>query len=119
MFNYVQLEPKFSDELKDAQKIRRDRLEYDAMSKAIKEFPDRQSIEVRLAEIEADLEKSRKEETDLDEKLFQRKKQFHLLIQTIHQVFFSSSAHKKPQSFFKHLLKFLSNLLFRIRQKFV
>jgi THO complex subunit 7 len=56
------------------------------MSKAIKEFPDRQTTETRLAEIEAELEKSRQEEEALDEKLLQRKKQFHLLIHTIHQV---------------------------------
>jgi len=76
----------FPEELKRAQKIRRNRLEYDAMSKAIKEFPDRQTTETRLAEIEAELEKSRQEEEALDEKLLQRKKQFHLLIHTIHQV---------------------------------
>jgi THO complex subunit 7 len=56
------------------------------MSKAIKKFPDRQTTETRLAEIEAELEKSRQEEEALDEKLLQRKKQFHLLIHTIHQV---------------------------------
>jgi hypothetical protein len=42
---------------------------------------------MRLVEIEAELEKLRQEEEALDDKLLQRKKQFHLLIHTIHQVF--------------------------------
>ena len=42
----------------------------------------------RLADIEADLEKLRQEEEALDEKLSERKKQFHLLVHTIHQVIF-------------------------------
>jgi len=41
-----------------------------------------------LADIEADLEKLRQEEEALDEKLSERKKQFHLLVHTIHQVIF-------------------------------
>ncbi len=76
----------FAEELKRAQKIRRNRLEYDALSKVIKEFPDRMTTAARLQEIEAELDKSRAEEEALDEKLLQRKKQFHLLIHTIHQV---------------------------------
>ena len=84
--NRLIIKKNFSEELKRAQKIRRNRLEYDALSKVIKEFPDRQTTETRLAEIEAELEKSRQEEEALDEKLLQRKKQFHLLIHTIHQV---------------------------------
>ena len=41
-----------------------------------------------MADIEADLEKLRQEEEALDEKLSERKKQFHLLVHTIHQVIF-------------------------------
>ena len=56
------------------------------MSKFVKEYPDRQTTSQQLAEIEADLEKFRQEEEALDDQLQQRKKQFFLLVQTIHQV---------------------------------
>ena len=58
------------------------------MSKFVKEYPDRQTTSQKLTEIEADLEKFRQEEEALDDQLQQRKKQFYLLIQTIHQVQF-------------------------------
>jgi len=73
-------------ELEEAKQIRKNRLEYDQLGKVILEHPDRQSSLSRLQSQKEEMESLRAKEKEIEEKLAQRKKQFHLLISTIHQL---------------------------------
>ena len=74
------------EELVQARNIRRNRMEYDALAKVICKNPDRDSTGKKLSEIRTDLAALQKTEEALDEKLELRKKQFHVLVHTIHQL---------------------------------
>jgi len=98
--NYAELETKISEgieearreieetklELEEAKQIRKNRLEYDQLGKVILEHPDRPNSLARIESIKEDEITLRNKEKMLEEKLGQRKKQFHLLISTIHQL---------------------------------
>jgi len=73
-------------ELERAKQIRKNRLEYDELGKEILEHPDRDSSQLRIQGIRTEQEQLRQREAQLEEKLRQRKNQFHLLISTIHQL---------------------------------
>jgi THO complex subunit 7 len=74
------------DELVQARKIRRNRMEYDAMAKVINQNPDRSTSGHRIEEVKSDLEKLKATEAALEDKLESRKKQFHVLVQSIHNL---------------------------------
>jgi len=98
--NYAELETRIAEgieearreieetklELEEAKQIRKNRLEYDQLGKVILEHPDRPSSLARIESIKEDELALRNKEKMLEEKLGQRKKQFHLLISTIHQL---------------------------------
>jgi len=73
-------------ELEEAKKIRKNRLEYDELGKVILEHPDRESSSSRIQAIKDEQEQLRIKEQGLEQKLEQRRKQFNLLISTIHQL---------------------------------
>jgi len=74
------------EELTRAKQVRRNRMEYDALAKVIAQQPDRQRTETRLAELKAELETLQKTQDELDDKLEMRRKQFHVLVTSIHQL---------------------------------
>merc|ERR1719471_2607209 len=61
-------------------------MEYDSMAKSITAFPSRQESGNNIADVTAHLERLKEEEEELDAKLQQRKKQFHVLVNSIHQL---------------------------------
>lgn len=73
-------------ELVEAKGIRKNRLEYDALAKVIEKHPDRVSSLARLQSLDDEQKALREKELALEEKLATRKKQFNLLISTLHQL---------------------------------
>ena len=73
-------------ELEKARKIRRNRMEYDALAKVIEQNPDRATQGRKIEEIKSELESLEALEASLEEKLDARKKQFHVLVQSIHNL---------------------------------
>jgi THO complex subunit 7 len=73
-------------ELEQARLVRRNRMEYDAVAKTIQAYPSRQESGKNIADVTAHLERLKEEEEELDAKLQQRKKQFHVLVNSIHQL---------------------------------
>ncbi|XP_023328717.1 THO complex subunit 7 homolog [Eurytemora carolleeae] len=98
--NYIDLEKKIEQgieearteieetklELEEAKQIRKNRLEYDELGKIILEHPERGSSMERIKTIQDEQENLRMREKQLEEKLEQRRKQFHVLISNIHQL---------------------------------
>ena len=71
------------EELIKARKIRRNRMEYDALAKVINQNPDRARQGQKIDEIKSQLESLKQTEAALEEKLESRKKQFNVLVQSI------------------------------------
>ena len=71
------------EELVKARKIRRNRMEYDALAKVINQNPDRARQGQKIDEIKSQLESLKQTEAALEEKLESRKKQFNVLVQSI------------------------------------
>jgi len=73
-------------ELEAARLVRRNRMEYDSMAKSIAAFPSRADSGMNIEEASEHLKRLKQEEEELDAKLQQRKKQFHVLVNSIHQL---------------------------------
>jgi len=73
-------------ELVEAKRIRKNRMEYDALAKIIQNHPTREESQNRLEQVSQELSQLSERETELEEKLELRKKQFHLLVSTLHQM---------------------------------
>jgi len=73
-------------ELEQAKQIRKNRLEYDELGKEVMEHPDRESSEARIRAINEEQAQLRQREATLERKLEERRKEFTLLINTIHQL---------------------------------
>lgn len=73
-------------ELEQARKIRRNRMEYDAMAKQINVYPTRAITGKKKQETHAELNRLKEEEEMLEDKLQSRKKQFHVLVNSIHRL---------------------------------
>jgi len=74
------------EELAQAKLVRKNRMEYDALAKIIQSHPDRESSSQRLASVQEELAQLTQRETQLQENLETRKKQFHVLVSAIHQM---------------------------------
>merc|ERR1719495_936296 len=59
---------------------------YDSMAKTIQAFPSRDESGKNIDQVSGELERLKREEEELDAKLQQRKKQFHVLVNSIHQL---------------------------------
>ncbi len=77
---------KTKEELVEARRIRANRMEYDALAKELCKNPDRATTSKKLEELDAEIKILEGEEEALDAKLETRKKQFHGLVHTIHQL---------------------------------
>jgi len=98
--NYEELYAKIDDDLKNAvvkieeckkelekaKVIRKNRQEYDALAKIINQHPDRQATIDRIAALEKEHSELKNTKTQLERKLEQRRRQFHLLVTSIHQL---------------------------------
>ncbi|XP_078342095.1 THO complex subunit 7 homolog [Oculina patagonica] len=73
-------------ELQQAKRIRRNRQEYDALAKVISQHPERQETLKQIEELDKELNSLTNTKESLLSKLELRQKQFHLLINTIHEL---------------------------------
>lgn len=73
-------------ELEDARQVRRNRLEYDALAKLIKEHPPRSDTANKLALLNQQLQSLKSKRDSLDEKLSLRRKQLHVLVTSLYQL---------------------------------
>ena len=73
-------------ELTEAKRIRKNRMEYDALAKVITTHPDRETSQNRIEQLQTEQKLLEEREVKLEEKLDIRKKQFHVLVSSIHQL---------------------------------
>merc|ERR1719495_3066518 len=59
---------------------------YDSMAKTIQAFPSRDESGKNIDQVSEELQRLKRQEEELDAKLQQRKKQFHVLVNSIHQL---------------------------------
>ncbi|XP_037789522.1 THO complex subunit 7 homolog [Penaeus monodon] len=73
-------------ELEEARQVRRNRLEYDALARLIKEHPPRSDTANKLAHLTQHLHSLKSKRDQLEEKLSLRRKQLHVLVTALHQL---------------------------------
>ncbi|XP_014488507.1 PREDICTED: THO complex subunit 7 homolog [Dinoponera quadriceps] len=73
-------------ELQDAKRVRKNRIEYDVLAKVINEQPDRLETDVKLATLREELGSLKEKSEQVEHKLEMRRKQFHVLISSIHSL---------------------------------
>lgn len=74
----------YKEEFANAKEIRQHRQEYDLLAKVIQQQPNRQDTEREIANLKQKLKQLEMTKRDLHSKLDTRKKQFHLLVHSIH-----------------------------------
>lgn len=77
---------KMKSELQDAKRVRKNRIEYDVLAKVINEQPDRKDTDLKLARLRNELGSLKEKSEQLEHKLEMRRKQFHVLISSIHSL---------------------------------
>ncbi|XP_032809917.1 THO complex subunit 7 [Petromyzon marinus] len=73
-------------EILQAKRIRKNRQEYDALAKVIEQHPDRSKTLKQLEELDKDLQNLLQAKESVENKLELRRKQFHVLLSTIHEL---------------------------------
>lgn len=74
------------EEFKEAKLIRKNRLEYEALARVINEQPDRKQTNEKLLSIKKELHSLEERLEYLEAKLDLRRKQFHVLFTSLHQL---------------------------------
>nr|CAB3266950.1 THO complex subunit 7 homolog [Phallusia mammillata] len=77
---------KCKKELEEARLVRKNRQQYDALAGVVLKHPDRRKTEGQINELDEELKDLQASELQLIEKLDSRKKQFHALLTSIHQL---------------------------------
>ncbi|XP_011311065.1 THO complex subunit 7 homolog [Fopius arisanus] len=72
--------------LQEAKQIRKNRIEYDVLAKVISEQPDRMETNKKLETLREELGNLKEKSEHLEHKLEMRRKQFHVLISSIHSL---------------------------------
>lgn len=73
-------------DLAQAKTVRKNRIEYDVLAKVISEQPDRKETSERLSTLKTELANLETTKQQLESRLALRKKQFHVLVTSIHQL---------------------------------
>lgn len=73
-------------DLAQAKTVRKNRIEYDVLAKVISEQPDRKETLERLGTLKTELATLESSKQQLESRLALRKKQFHVLVTSIHQL---------------------------------
>ncbi|XP_022082501.1 THO complex subunit 7 homolog [Acanthaster planci] len=73
-------------QVQDAKRVRKNRQEYDALAKVIKLQPDRRESMKKLEELDKELSNLKCSKQTLEQKLEDRRKQFHVLISSIQEL---------------------------------
>ncbi|MEE6501904.1 hypothetical protein FKM82_004354 [Ascaphus truei] len=69
-----------------AKRIRKNRQEYDALAKVIQHHPDRHETLKQLEALGKELQQLSRTKENVEDKLELRRKQFHVLLSTIHEL---------------------------------
>ncbi|KAE8612612.1 hypothetical protein XENTR_v10012914 [Xenopus tropicalis] len=69
-----------------AKRIRKNRQEYDALAKVIQQHPDRHETLKQLEALDKELKQLSHTKENVEDKLELRRKQFHVLLSTIHEL---------------------------------
>ncbi|XP_077308071.1 THO complex subunit 7 isoform X2 [Lithobates pipiens] len=69
-----------------AKRIRKNRQEYDALAKVIQNHPDRHETLKQLEALDKELKQLSHTKENVEDKLELRRKQFHVLLSTIHEL---------------------------------
>lgn len=77
---------KSKEDFLQAKKVRKNRIEYDVLAKVISEQPDRKQTLERLSTLKTELASLESTKQELESRLALRKKQFHVLVASIHQL---------------------------------
>ncbi|OWR42058.1 THO complex subunit 7 homolog [Danaus plexippus] len=77
---------KSKSDLTQAKTVRKNRIEYDVLAKVISEQPDRKETLERLSTLKMELSNLEGTRQQLESRLSLRKKQFHVLVTSIHQL---------------------------------
>ncbi|XP_012276997.1 THO complex subunit 7 homolog [Orussus abietinus] len=94
LFNHIEVEIEEAKkdieatklELLEAKRIRKNRIEYDVLAKVINEQPDRLKTHTKLNTLHDELGSLKEKSEQLEHKLEMRRKQFHVLISSIHSL---------------------------------
>ncbi|KAG7299121.1 hypothetical protein JYU34_017633 [Plutella xylostella] len=73
-------------DLAQAKVVRKNRIEYDVLAKVISEQPDRKQTNEKLSTLKTELASLETSKQQLEGRLSLRKKQFHVLVTSIHQL---------------------------------
>lgn len=73
-------------DLTQAKTVRKNRIEYDVLAKVISEQPDRKETLEHLGTLKTELSSLETTKKQLESRLALRKKQFHVLVTSIHQL---------------------------------
>lgn len=73
-------------DLTQAKTVRKNRIEYDVLAKVISEQPDRKETLEHLGTLKTELSSLETTKKHLESRLALRKKQFHVLVTSIHQL---------------------------------
>ncbi|CAH0752425.1 unnamed protein product [Diatraea saccharalis] len=73
-------------DLAQAKTVRKNRIEYDVLAKVISEQPDRKETLEQLSTLKSELGNLESTKHQLESRLALRKKQFHVLVTSIHQL---------------------------------
>ncbi|CAH0388043.1 unnamed protein product [Bemisia tabaci] len=77
---------KTKKDLESGKLIRKNRMEYDILAEIIKQHPDRLETTEKLKQIEKELISLKETEATVDKRIEMRRKQFHVMISSIHQL---------------------------------
>jgi len=77
---------KCKKDLAEARLIRKNRQEYDALASIVLQQPDRRQTESQITDLDKEIKEMKETEQQLIERLNLRKKQFHALMTSIHQL---------------------------------
>lgn len=73
-------------ELADAKRIRSNKLDYDSVASIIEKHPSTQETQMKLNQLESEIQSLQKINSQIESKLEKRRRQFQLLLSTSHQI---------------------------------
>ncbi|KAL1131239.1 hypothetical protein AAG570_010857, partial [Ranatra chinensis] len=73
-------------EFKEAKIVKKNRLEYEVLAKVIKDQPDRKETNLKLVNLQKELQSLEEQRGQLEAKFDMRRKQFHVLVSSLQQL---------------------------------
>merc|ERR1711953_1407404 len=83
---YAQIEQEIESEMEEAKKHKSNQMEYDALARIINKNKDRKTTQDQIDEVQGQTDALLKENQALDKKLSDRRRELHVLLQSIHGI---------------------------------